>query len=357
MSISQLIFFAQQHGYRLTEDQIKKWKNAGIIHKPIRVSTKGSVGSKFEYSEATKQNLLLALKSSEKRSLDKMVLDVWIRGGSIEPHFLQKILEKDLKKFSIFFKAGKWTTLFKRLEPSIKKKRDFLPHVKTSDKGTTLMVMMNVISSLPADAIWNEEHLLLEDKPAAEIAHQALGIDILKQFEEEFDRKNEKPESTFQVMKEILNISSLEKAIKDSTYFKQAQQDYRILEPLLEFFEEAARVYGPSNALMRFLGWAFSDMKLKRSFAIIALLACFQDSESSNWIRYLVEKNNEKRRYLLEMTRYLRHMKQHALLKKRYNWGSYIPELAKNDPKSFESIQEHHQSFIQSNPEFLSRIE
>ena len=340
MSKDKLILFAKENGYELTQEQIKNWSNYGIIPRSVRVSAEGKAGSAYEYPAHAYPIVLLALSSHEKRSLERLLIDVWLRGGDIEEKEVQKILEKQVDLLGKFVQSGlRWLGQTRFLDV-IQNARSLLPHVANPDKETTIALFLNVLSPKSAHAVWQDDWMESEEERASQIAYHAIGIQYLAEHGPLIAEQRETPEMLFQRMKDVLNVSSLRRAIRDTTYYKQVQKDYASLAVILEFMGETAPIMGPSNPLFRFIGWVMKSANAMRPIFVIGLLACYQDPHLKLNAQYLIQEQGGRLDTLRQMTEIVRHMKTHPLLKKKKNWLEFFSECEIKAPEKLEALRE-----------------
>ncbi|MCF2940630.1 hypothetical protein L1N85_19745 [Paenibacillus alkaliterrae] len=347
MTRDDLILFAAQNGYLISDSQIERWHKKGILPAPEHLHPKGVSGSLSVYPETTKDNLKLLLTSEvSKRNLDELFLDVWLRGGNVELKNLRKVItggpfstiEKLLKsRVTSFFKFERMLIKYSERKGSI------LPYEDVYHVITTFNVLFSVLSPNTKDRIWGEGADIkgTGELSAVTIAHKVIGID---------EHEKASQDSIFDEMKTVLNVKTLRKLVEnaDEKKFDNVRKDFFVLERIISAMRDL-EVYKGNKLKLFWLIRYFPDRSVSmRSIMVIVLLA-INDRNTVHWAN--AWKHNLD---LLEtFAKYCNHMKKHPKLKKRTNWIQYFGTCPLEE---LLSIRSHHNLFCEQNPSFLQTI-
>lgn len=362
MTRKELIFFAREHGYEISEDQVERWHKKGIIPSPDRQTSTGSVGSVWDYPSGAENNLLLALTSTEsKRSLDKILLDVWLRGGKIDYERIRKLLlDGWLKNIGKFLKSlgnRTWIDKLEKIfyEAESKKKKNPLIYISFEDLQTTITLIINAFSTHIKDELWNDEAAqYLGEESSASIVEKSIGSDYLRSLDP--IRKSDTPEIMLSDIKRLLNIQALQDAVSQATEedFERARHDLPLLEVFIRFINHTSVSLDKTNAFYRFVRGLPIFPFMIRYMGLIVLLRYYQDEQANQWVIGFISHINNQIENMEAMTSFIEHMKKHPKLKKRMHWNQYLNQCDKN---TFQSVKAHAEAYWNTHPDFVPSME
>ncbi|KQN96761.1 hypothetical protein [Paenibacillus sp. Leaf72] len=344
MNREELTNYGVSLGYKVTNSQIERWHKCGILPAPKQKYTLKVNGSISEYPESAKDNLQLLLTSKESaRNLNGLLLDVWLRGGQIESHFIKEILLGGVFKQieeALKTKVASFLKIEKSLINGFNKKKTIFSSEKMSDVSTSINVIFSILSPDLKDRIWHGSSLetTTGELAAGEILHKTMGT---SSFNSSTD------DSIFDDMKEILNVKAIRSAIKLSTDhdLEKVRTEMNILERVIKVLINFDVYDNQTLKILKIYKYFSLTSVSSRSMFLISLLVADKANKlndwSSTWLKHIDG--------LEWMGKYIAHMKNHKLLKKRKNWARYF-ELC--NVEELTELKTHQLSFFNQNPDF-----
>jgi hypothetical protein len=353
MTRDELVLFARLNGYEVSSSQIERWHKKGLLPSPIHLFG-GQTGSASKYPPEVTDNLLLVLTSSEsKRSLDKLLMDVWIRGGSVDSDYLRNLLlNGHLKGLGKIIKWLGRTSWIEKLERLVKKSGTLsLPYVQQENVQTTITLFVNALSPGIQEELWRDDVAAsLGEETSATIVDKAIGSSYLRSLDP--DHQDETAEMMFEDIKRLLNIKSLQHAVSKASEedFYRAQKDLPILELVVESSCEMAVLIDTTNPFLRFIRAISLNAYTIRNLGLVVLLRFYQDEQADQWVRGFISSFSDQIEEMRIQLDFIRHMKQHPKLKKRMHWCKYF---TKCDEETLSSIRTHAEQYWNAHPELL----
>ncbi|WDF52696.1 hypothetical protein PQ460_09895 [Paenibacillus sp. KACC 21273] len=343
----KLIIFAKELGYNISETQIKNWRKIGLIPPSKRISN-GKSGSSYVYPESALSNLKLILSSlNYKKNQKKLLIDVWFKSGEIKSSIIIKVIDSELEW--IDKRIRKVSHIIPDVEKKIKnvskssiQKLKIFSNTSLDNTITTMNVLFNVMSPNGNPHIWSDFRMEDSEESSAKIANKATGFNNLYTGEDLWSE-----------IKKNISIEKLRKSVK-KVKVNELNKIKLDAELLVEFIKNLKVISFFSSTQSSWINLIVPN-KIEDYIFRISILTIiihfYRSQEEKSILEEFLKQTRLQQKYLNVLADYTNYMKTHPYLKRKKRWN-----INKCDEKTFTSLQEHQQKYINNHSEEIQKI-
>lgn len=251
-------------------------------------------------------------------------------------------MKKKIRKVS-FFVPNIEKKIKNASKSSIQKLRMF-SNTSLKDNLTTMNVIVNTMSPNGNPFIWsNYGKEDLEESPA-KIASEATGFSNLY---------TGKDEDLWSYINKNISIEKLRRSLKKlkGEELNIVKQDVEFLFEFINNLKELSFYDSKKYIWTNFISQKIIGSYKFKNYILIIVIHFYTSKEEKSILEEFLKQARLKQAYLNILADYIRYMKTHPYLKKKKYWN-----INKCDEKTFKSLQEHQQRYINNHSGEIQEI-